>query len=76
MNNYKIEISNVIKEARTTKKYSLRKLAKLTGLSHSFLGDIESGRTRPKYENLIKIITVLDIPLEEIFLPQKYVNNE
>lgn len=72
----KIDVATVIKEARNNKGYTLRELGKLTGLSHSFLGDIETGRSRPSYENLIIIIGVLDIPLEKIFLPQKYENNE
>jgi len=72
----KIDVATVIKEARSNKGYTLRELGKLTGLSHSFLGDIEAGRSRPSYENLIKIIRVLDIPLEKIFFIKKDVNKE
>ncbi len=64
----KINIATIIKEARNKKGYTLRELGKLTNLSHSFLGDIEAGRSRPSYENLVKIITTLDISVEEIFL--------
>lgn len=74
--NIKIDVATVIKEARSNKGYTLRELGNETGLSHSFLGDIEAGRSRPSYENLMRIITVLEIPLEKIFLPEKYANNE
>lgn len=72
--NTKIDVSNVIKEGRSIKGYTLRELGKKTGLSHSFLGDIEAGRSRPSYENLVKILTVLEIPVEKIFLQKKDVN--
>lgn len=71
MENTKINVANIIKEARSIKGYTLRELGKKTDLSHSFLGDIEAGRSRPSYENLAKILTELDVPLEKIFLEKR-----
>lgn len=76
MEDIRIDVAGIIKNARNERGYSLRKLGNITGISHSFLGDIEAGRSRPSYEKLVKIVEALDIPLDNIFLPRKYKNSE
>lgn len=72
----KLLIGNYIREYRNRKGYSLRQLAEKIGLSHSFIGDIEANRSRPSYENLIKLIVELNIPIDKIFLSNKYINED
>lgn len=56
-----MNIGQALKQARTNKGYSLRKLAKLTGLSHSFISDIEHGISKPSIDNLVKLSNVLGV---------------
>lgn len=46
------------------KKFTQKNLADKTGLSRSFIGDIESGRTAPNDETLKKIADALEISPE------------
>ena len=55
------KIGQALKQARTDKGYSLRELARLTGLSHSFLNDIEHGRSMPSINNLVKLSSTLGV---------------
>ncbi|GFN34901.1 helix-turn-helix domain-containing protein [Tepidimicrobium xylanilyticum] len=63
----KIEFGHIIKKYRLKKGITIRELAELTNISTGFIGDIETNRSRPSYENLVKLIQVLDISLEDIF---------
>jgi transcriptional regulator with XRE-family HTH domain len=60
---------------RREKNYSLRKLAQLTGLSHSFICDIEQGRCNPSIENLRVIASALESKAE-FFLHDMVANND
>lgn len=60
---------------RREKNYSLRKLAQLTGLSHSFICDIEQGRCNPSIENLRLIASALEIKAD-FFLRDVVANND
>lgn len=46
--------------------YSLRDLAHRTDLSHSYLGDIESGRRQPPADTIRKIAAGLDVDVAAI----------
>jgi len=45
-------IGKRLQEIRNKRNYSLRKLAGITGLSHSFICDIEHNRCKPSIDNL------------------------
>lgn len=64
-----------LKILREGKKYSLRKLAQLTGLSHSFICDIEHGRCNPSLGNLQLIASALEIKAE-FFLSDVVANSD
>lgn len=63
------ELGRLIKEARKVKsqqigrKYTQSMLAKDVGISRSYLGDIETGRTYPNYVLLNKIARTCGVPL-------------
>lgn len=57
-------IGNKLHQLRKQRGYSLRELAKKTGLSHGFICDIEHGRCNPSLEKLSIIAKALDIRLD------------
>lgn len=67
------ELGEFIKKVRAEKDLTLRDLSNLTGLSHAYLHNLESGidpRTgkplSPTLASLEKLATGLDVPLEQI----------
>lgn len=68
----KKELGKRIKKARAHKSHKIGKrytgqmLADDVGISRSYLGDIESGRTYPSIELLNKIANALDITASEL----------
>ena len=52
---------------RTAKNYSVNKLATLSGISQSYLRDIELGNKNPTIEILSYICEALNISLREFF---------
>lgn len=50
-----------LQQLRKQRGYSLRILARKTGLSHSFICDIEHGRCNPSIENLRVIANALEV---------------
>lgn len=65
----KKELGRKIKQAREfrtekdNKRYTGKMLSEEIGISRSYLGDIESGRTYPSYALLSKIANACDVPL-------------
>jgi transcriptional regulator with XRE-family HTH domain len=59
-----------IKKFRTKRNFSLKKLADLSGLSTSYLNEIEKGKKYPKMEKLIPLANTLDISIEELISPK------
>jgi transcriptional regulator with XRE-family HTH domain len=55
-----------IRQLREQQNFSLRKLAKITGLSHGFLCDIEHGRCNPSIKTLTIIASALRVKPESI----------
>lgn len=68
-------IGTKLRQLRMQHNYSLRTLARLTGLSHSFICDIEHGRCNPSIDNLRILATVLEVGAE-IFLGDVVANND
>ena len=60
-------VGKKLRQIRIRRKYTLRTLAKLTGLSHSFICDIEHERCNPSYKNLVLIANALSINPEFFF---------
>lgn len=55
-----------LKYLREQKHLSLRELAKLAGVSHSYIKDIESGRGNPSLNTLSSLARALDISLSKL----------
>ncbi|CAL2079341.1 HTH cro/C1-type domain-containing protein [Tenacibaculum sp. 190524A02b] len=55
-----------LKQIRTDKKLSLFGLAKLTGLSKSYLNEIEKGKKYPKTDKIAILSDCLDVPYDHM----------
>lgn len=60
-----MELREVFKHRRHTKKYTHRDMGRLCDLSHRVYQKIELGYRPPKHDELLKIAKVLDIPIED-----------
>ena len=58
----------VIKEKRKEKKISLYKLNKMTGLSHSYLSELENNKiSNPSLKTLTLIANALNVNVNDLF---------
>lgn len=55
-----------LKQIRNDKGLSLFGLAKLTGLSKSYLNEIEKGKKYPKPDKIVSLSTALGVPYDEL----------
>jgi repressor LexA len=55
-----------IKEYRKEKGYTLKQLSEYTGLSLSFISDIEHNRSNPSLDNLKKLADALDVSINNL----------
>lgn len=55
-----------IKIARKEKKYTQKKLAELCGVATGTIQQYELNKRKPRYEQLCKIASILDIPVAEL----------
>mgnify|MGYP000141457399 CR=1 FL=1 len=55
-----------LKQIRTDKKLSLFGLAKLTGLSKSYLNEIEKGKKYPKTDKIVTLSEKLEVPYDHL----------
>jgi transcriptional regulator with XRE-family HTH domain len=58
---------SIIRRTRKTQKMTLKNLAQDTGLSLSFISQVERGLTNPSINSLRRIALVLGIPLSSFF---------
>ena len=65
-----VEFGNYIKELRTRRKVSIRKLGMLTGVSNGYISQIERGvlTGTPKPDILRKLATHLNVTFEELMI--------
>lgn len=71
------KLSDLIKEKRTLKQFSKRKLAEQAGISSTEMMKIESGeRENPPAKTLKKIAEILDIDQMEIMVSAGYLDEE
>jgi transcriptional regulator with XRE-family HTH domain len=61
------DIGARLREERTRRGLSLRKLASILGLSPSALSQIETGRSRPSVSTLYAIVNQLEISFDDLF---------
>ncbi|MBN2468460.1 MAG: helix-turn-helix domain-containing protein [Deltaproteobacteria bacterium] len=64
-----------LKKIRTAKAFSLGDLANETGLSRSFLSQVEKNKTSPSINSLFKITKALEINGAELFQKENDSNN-
>ena len=62
-----MDIGKRITFFRTAKGYSVNKLANLSGISQSYLRDVELGNKNPTIETLSFVCDALEITLKEFF---------
>lgn len=56
-----MKLGDAIRRAREAKGWSLRELAKMTGLSHSFINQIELGDKQPGLSTAAKLAEALEL---------------
>jgi len=71
MRNNAAEMGEVIRSAREAKGMTQNTLAKTANISVRTIRGAESGKRRPSYEVLGKIIHALDLSADHIFRPEK-----
>lgn len=62
----KFVLSLKIRRLRNRKGLSLKDLAEKSGLSHSYLNEIEKGKKYPKVEKLLNLADALDVDVDEL----------
>lgn len=68
----KIKIGKNLQKLRRSHGYTQEKLAESIDCSARYISDIEQDKSKPSYENLIKICNVFKIGLNDIF--SEYLN--
>ena len=62
-----IKIGKNLQKLRISHGYTQEKLAELIDCSARYISDIEQDKSKPSYENLVKICNVYKIGLDDIF---------
>lgn len=62
-------LANAVRQARIEQKISQERLSEILGIDKRTLGYIETEEGNPTFENLYKIITYLNIPVQKVFYP-------
>ncbi|WP_010676446.1 helix-turn-helix domain-containing protein [Bacillus timonensis] len=69
------EFGEKLRKLRKEKGFSIRKLSELSGVAHSYLSQVETGkRGIPKVETLEKIATGLNIPSIDLIKATGYIS--
>jgi transcriptional regulator with XRE-family HTH domain len=61
-----MQLGERLRELRLLRALTLLQLSQATGLSVSYLSDLERGRTTPSLETLEKLASVYDVPLGQL----------
>jgi len=67
-----MDIGGRIKATRISKSLTLEELSDKTGLSKSFLSNVENNRTSPSISSIEKIAHSLEIPISFLFMQQNF----
>ena len=62
-----IKIGKNLQKLRRSHGYTQERLAELIDCSARYISDIEQDKSKPSYENLVKICNVYQIGLDDIF---------
>lgn len=62
-----IKIGKNLQKLRRSHGYTQERLAELIDCSARYISDIEQDKSKPSYENLVKICNVYKIGLDDIF---------
>ena len=62
-----IKIGKNLQKLRRSHGYTQEKLAEMIDCSARYISDIEQDKSKPSYENLVKICNVYKIGLDDIF---------
>ncbi len=68
----KIKIGKNLQKLRKSYGYTQEKLAEAIDCSARYISDIEQDKSKPSYENLIKICNIFNVGLNDIF--SEYLN--
>jgi len=60
------DIGDRLKRLRESKRLSLRALGKAAHVSHSFIADIEAGRSKPSLDTLTALARALGVSISDI----------
>lgn len=63
-----MNIAKMIKEKRSKLGISYRQLSEQSGVSHTYIRDIEQERYAPSFENAAKICTALDLDMKDVII--------
>lgn len=63
-----MSLSKMLVERRNELAISLRDLSEQTGLSHTFIRDIEKEKYAPSLQNAVKLAVALDLNLQEVII--------
>jgi len=72
----KINFGKRVAHFRDLKYLTQERLAELCGLAISSIASIESGKSFPKYDTLVKLIDVLGVEAHDLFYFDSYENIE
>lgn len=61
-----MEIGKKIKIQRIQKDLKQKDLARMAGISNTYLSDIENGRTNPSLKTLLRITHILDMNITDL----------
>ena len=66
----------IIKNVRESKNITLYRLMKLTGLSYSYLSELENNKVfNPSLKTMYTIATALDVKVDDLFYTELDINN-
>ena len=69
-----MRLKDRLREIRTTRDLTLKNLAEATGLSVSYLSDIERGRTNPSLKTVEALADALDITVQTLLTGVEFVD--
>jgi len=67
-----LSIGQIIKIERIKQNLKQKELAKMAGISNTYLSDIESSRNDPSLKSLHKITSAMGIKIEDVLAMSNY----
>lgn len=63
-----MNLPELIKHRRTTMGLSYRELSEKTGVSHTYIRDVENGKYVPSFENAAKLSQILELDMKDVIV--------